>query len=96
MSRESMFFQLVHEYAHCWHYENQPEFLACNLYFREGFSEWMAYRALYVLGDTKQRARQLDNVLTEYSTGLKRFLALERKLGSRTAVLDYVKENTKL
>ena len=100
MNHDYLFEQIAHEMAHCWHYENQPVMYSCNSQFREGFAEWVAYKTLAKLGDSsqcqRQRQRQLDNVVTDYSEGLQKFLALEKKLGSAAAVLDYVKENNKL
>ena len=75
----------AHEWAHAWQGENCP--LLRDPLVREGFAEWVAYKALQALGAVKKMAlmEQQDGL---YGDGLRKMLALERRDGV-AGVLDF-------
>lgn len=68
---------IAHELAHAWQGENCP--LLRDPLFREGFAEWVAYRALLALGAVKKAALMTQRT-DLYGQGLQMMLALERGL----------------
>jgi hypothetical protein len=75
-----LFIQTVaHEWAHAWQGENCP--LLRDPLVREGFAEWVAYRALQSLGAVKSAAlmEQREGV---YGEGLRAMARLERERGT--------------
>jgi hypothetical protein len=78
----------AHEWAHAWQGENCP--LLHDPLVREGFAEWVAYKALQVLGAVKKMAlmAQQNGV---YGDGLRKMLALEQQIGV-VGVLDFCRK----
>ena len=98
MPYDMMFINLAHEYGHAW--ENQNKKLSIinhpqNLVFTEGFAEWVSYYSERIKEEAEEmRKRAKENCDPVYSTELKKMMKLEKKLGSKKAVLEYVKNNT--
>jgi hypothetical protein len=75
-----LFIQTVaHEWAHVWQGENCP--LLRNPLVREGFAEWVAYRALKALGAVK-KAALMEQRTGLYGDGLRAMLRLEAEQGA--------------
>ena len=70
---------IAHEWAHAWQGENCP--LLQDPLVREGFAEWVAYKALQAMGATKRMAlmKHQDGL---YGQGLRQMLELERRRGT--------------
>jgi hypothetical protein len=69
---------VAHEWAHAWQGENCP--LLRDALVREGFAEWVAYKALQVMGAVKKMKlmEQQDGL---YGNGLRKMLEVERRDG---------------
>lgn len=75
-----LFIQTVaHEWAHAWQGENCP--LLRDPLIREGFAEWVAYRALKALGAAK-KAALMEQRTGLYGDGLRAMLRLEAEQGA--------------
>ncbi len=77
----------AHEYAHAWQSERNQRYLECSDRFREGFAEWVAYRANRALGRSAEADRLLASPTGVYAEGLRRFLDAETSRGS-SGILD--------
>lgn len=74
-----LFIQTVaHEWAHAWQGESCP--LLRDPIVREGFAEWVAYKALQALGATKKTALMKEREGL-YGDGLRKMLHLEETHG---------------
>ena len=93
---------LAHEYGHAWEHQNKNKQLInqpSNDIFTEGFARWVEYYTIKEFG-LKEEANLLirdakDKNMCDpiYGIGFKKMLKLEKKLGSKQAVLEYVKNN---
>ena len=100
MPYDMMFETLAHEYGHAWEVQNRRLDLSSqeyNLAFREGFAEWVSYHTMKEYG-LKENAKEMieraeKNSQSIYCKGFKEMLELEKKLGSKQAVLEYVKNH---
>ena len=98
MPYDMMFETLAHEYGHAWKFQNKRRDLLIyqqdNIAFCEGFAQWVAYHILKEY-NLKEQAEKLKIGHTDriYGDGFKEMLELEKKLGSKQAVLEYVKNN---
>ena len=77
----------AHEYAHAWQSERNQRYLECSDRFREGFAEWVAYRANRALGRSTEAERLLASRTGVYAVGLRRFLDAETRRGG-SGILD--------
>ncbi len=85
-----LFIQTVaHEWAHVWQGENCP--LLRNPLIREGFAEWVAYRALKALGAVK-KAALMEQRTGLYGDGLRAMLQLEAEQGA-SGVLAFCRKS---
>lgn len=87
-----VFDTLAHEYAHAWHNVNGN--LKAELIFEEGFCEWVAYKCLLKAGYTERAKRKLENKDPIYGLGLRKMLTLEKRLGGKEKLLQYVRTKT--
>ncbi len=95
LTAENMFATLCHEYAHAWSY--QQNFAVTSKQdkrFKEGFAEWVEYKCCIAEGYEKVANQSLKNPDPVYGIGLRKMIALEKRLGSRKKILDYVVSNT--
>jgi len=85
-----VFIQTVaHEWAHAWQGENCP--LLETPWIREGFAEWVAYKALQGLGAVK-KAALMERREGLYGEGLRMMLRLEQERGV-VGVLDFCRRS---
>ncbi len=95
LTAEEMFSTLCHEYAHAWSLQQNFEITGKqDEIFREGFAEWVAYKCNVAEGYSNYADRRLRNPDPVYGEGLRKMLALEKKLGSSKKILEYVVSNT--
>jgi len=90
-SPDSAFETLAHEYAHVWQAKNCPR--KQDLKFKEGFAEWVSYRAMVhkkMYSRAEDKLKEKDPI---YGDGLRKMIELERKLGRRE-LINYVKTRT--
>ena len=98
MPYDMMFETLAHEYGHAWEHQNKSSnllYLQDNIVFSEGFAQWVAYHTLRQY-NLKEQANKIITKFQDdpiYGLGFKEMLKLEKKLGSKQAVLEYVKNN---
>ncbi len=71
----------AHEYTHAWLAHNHPNINAASSEMKEGFCEWVAYKVGQRARLDAQLAVMLRPGLSPYSTGLKKFLELEKRVG---------------
>lgn len=97
MPYDMMFQTLAHEYGHAWEHQNKQNllYLQDNIIFSEGFAQWVSYHTLRQYNLKEQANKIITNYKDDpvYGDGLKKMLNLEKKLGSKQAVLEYVKNN---
>ncbi len=99
MPYNMLFGTLAHEYGHAWEYQNKRSDLLIyrqdNIIFCEGFAQWVSYHTLRQYNLKEQANKIITNYKDDpiYGDGLKKMLNLEKKLGSKQAVLEYVKNN---
>ena len=99
----NMAFQiLAHEYGHAWEHQNKNKQLInqpSNDIFTEGFARWVEYYTIKEFGLKEETnllirdAKDKNMCDPIYGIGFKKMLKLEKKLGSKQAVLEYVKNN---
>jgi len=90
-SPDSAFETLAHEYAHVWQARHCPR--NQELIFKEGFAEWVSYRAMVhrkMYSRAEEKLKETDAI---YGEGLRKMLELERKIGRRE-LINYVKTHT--
>ncbi len=81
LPRERLLVVAAHEYAHAWHSEQNPRYMECSDRMREGFAEWVAFKANQHLGRQAEGDRLLGQKSGPYLEGLRRFLQLEGEVG---------------
>jgi len=79
---------IAHEFGHAWQAENCP--LLRSPLLREGFAEWVAYKALQALGAAKKTAI-MEARQGLYGDGLRALLGVERT-GGVAGVLAYCRD----
>lgn len=92
---ERMVAVAVHEYAHVWHAENNPQYPQTTTIFREGFAEWVTFKVSQALSRHEQTTLMRNPSGGDYYTGLMKFLELERRRGVR-GVLNYATHATNI
>jgi len=71
---------LAHELAHAWQVENCPDAQGPRL--REGFAEWVAWKALEGIPDCLGEREIIESRSDEYGDGFRVFVELERTRGA--------------
>ena len=99
----NMAFQtLAHEYGHAWEHQNKNKQIInqpSNNIFTEGFARWVEYYTIKEYGLKEEAELLIRNAKDKnkcdpvYGLGLKKMMKLEKKLGSKHAVLEYVKNH---
>ena len=100
MPYELAFGTLAHEYGHAWDHQNKKlEVMktASDHSFSEGFAEWVKYYTIKEYGFDKKAEEMLGSNGQEedpiYGTGFKNMMKLEKEFNSKSAFLEYVKNN---
>ncbi len=84
---------LAHEYGHACHYHYGKMDSRGALVFTEGFAEWVSYRALAAIGQTKYYYHRSKNKNSIYGDGFRKMLSLEKKIGAH-GILNYMAANS--
>lgn len=71
----------AHEYTHAWLAHNHPRDRELSREMEEGFCEWVAYKVGQRARLDAELATMLQPGLSPYTTGLKKFLELEKRVG---------------